>query len=54
LIYPACVITVSVIGGAIDFLSYTVLGIEKTFLSAEDIFKLGLIRQNIHILGVNN
>jgi hypothetical protein len=52
-LYIACAITVSIIGGVIDFLSYTVFGMEKTFFSAEDTFKLGLIRQNIHILGVN-
>ena len=53
LLYIVCSIAVSVIGGIIDFIYYTKLSNTKHGFSAEDAFKLGLLRSGIPTLAMN-
>ena len=46
LLYIAACIAISVLGGTIDFLYHSVWLKPKSYFSAEDTFKIGLLRQN--------
>ncbi|MDR2964699.1 MAG: hypothetical protein LBU88_02870 [Treponema sp.] len=50
-LYIICAITISVLGGVIDYVSQVFLG--KHYFSVEDNFKLSLIMNNLPILAVN-
>jgi len=52
-LYIVCCIAISILGGAIDFFYYTVLANSKLYFSAEDTFKIGLLRSDIPILVMN-
>jgi hypothetical protein len=51
LLYITCAITISVLGGVIDYVSQVFLG--KHYYSVEDNFKLSLIMNNLPVLAVN-
>ncbi|MDR3019482.1 MAG: hypothetical protein LBU66_01095 [Treponema sp.] len=51
LLYITCAISISVLGGVIDYVSQVFLG--KHYFSVEDTFKLSLIMNNLPILAVN-
>jgi len=53
LLFIAASLAVSVLGGIIDFITYNVLSNSKTFFSAEDAFKIGFLKSNIHPLAIN-
>jgi hypothetical protein len=53
LLYIAASLAVSILGGIIDFITYNVLSNSKIFFSAEDAFKIGFLKSNIHPLAVN-
>ena len=53
LLYIACALTASVLGGLIDYVYHTVLGVEKFYFSASDTFKIGFLRGGIPVLAVN-
>jgi hypothetical protein len=53
LLYIVCSIAISVIGGIIDLIYYTGLSNTKHGFSAEDAFKLGLLRSGIPTLAMN-
>ena len=53
LLYIVCCIAISVLGGVIDFFYYTVLVNPKLYFSAEDAFKIGLLRSGIPVLTMN-
>ena len=53
LLFIAASLAVSILGGIIDFITYNVLSNFKTFFSAEDAFKIGFLKSNIHPLAVN-
>ena len=53
LLYILCAITISVLGGIINYVSDVYLGIHLQYYSVEDSFKLGLIMNNLPILAVN-
>ena len=53
LLYILCAITISVLGGIINYVSDVYLGIHLQFYSVEDTFKLGLIMNNLPDLAVN-
>lgn len=53
LLYVLCAITVSVLGGVINFISQVLLEIPLNYYSVEDSFKLGLIKNNLSSLAVN-
>ena len=52
-LYIVCCIVISILGGLIDFFYYTVLANSKLYFSAEDTFKIGLLRSDIPILVMN-
>jgi hypothetical protein len=51
LLYIICAITISVLGGVIDYISQIFLG--KHYYSVEDNFKLSLIMNNFPVLAAN-
>ena len=53
LLYIVCALTASVLGGLIDYVYHTVLGVEKFYFSASDTFKIGFLRAGIPVLAVN-
>lgn len=53
LLYVLCAITVSVLGGLINFISQDFLDNPAKYYSVEDSFKLGLIKNNLSSLAVN-
>ncbi|GBU27839.1 hypothetical protein R84B8_01380 [Treponema sp. R8-4-B8] len=53
LLYIVCLITISVLGGLIDFLYYGIWRNPKPYLSTVDILKLGLSRSGIPTLAVD-
>ena len=53
LLYLLCAITISVLGGVINYVSDIFLNIHLKFFSVEDTFKLGLIMSNLPALAVN-
>ncbi|WP_461255426.1 hypothetical protein [Treponema sp. R80B11-R83G3] len=53
LLYIVCLITISVLGGLIDFLYYGIWHNPKPYLSTVDILKLGLSRSGIPTLAVD-
>jgi hypothetical protein len=53
ILYIICCFAISVLGGVIDFLYYTVLSNSKLYFSAEDVFKIGLLRSGIPVLAMD-
>jgi len=52
-LYIVCSLTISVLGGVIDYFHYTVLSNPKLSFSAEDIFKIGLLRSGMPVLAID-
>jgi energy-coupling factor transport system substrate-specific component len=52
ILYIVCSLTISVLGGVIDYFHYTVLSNSKLSFSAEDIFKINLLRRGIPVLAI--
>jgi hypothetical protein len=52
-LYIVCSLAISVLGGIIDFLFHGVGLIPKTYFSAEDAFKIGLLRSGIPLLAMD-
>jgi len=53
LIFVLCCLAVSVLGGLIDFLFYGLGSNPKLYYSAEDTFKIGLLRSGIPLLAMD-
>ncbi|MDR0312454.1 MAG: hypothetical protein LBI14_02530 [Treponema sp.] len=53
LLYIVCSVAVSVLGGIIEFIYYTVLPNQKLYFSAEDTLKIGLLESGIPPLAMN-
>jgi len=53
LLYIVCALALSVLGGLVDYVYHTVLGVEKLYFSASDTFKIGFLRGGIPVLAVN-
>jgi len=49
-LYIVCSLTISVLGGVIDYIHYTVFSNPKLSFSAEDTFKIGLLRSGLPVL----
>jgi len=49
-LYIACFLAISVLGGIIDFFFYGIWSNPKLYFSAEDAFKIGLLRSGIPLL----
>lgn len=52
-LYIVCSLTISVLGGVIDYFYYAVLSNSKLSFSAEDTFKIGLLRSGIPVLAID-
>jgi len=52
-LYIVCSLTISILGGVIDYFHYTVFSNSKLSFSAEDTFKIGLLRSNIPVLAMD-
>jgi len=52
-LYIVCSLTISVLGGVIDYLHYSVLSNSKRSFSAEDTFKISLLRSGIPVLAID-
>ena len=52
-LYIVCSLTISVLGGIIDYFHYTVLSNHKLSFSAEDAFKIGLLRSGMPVLAID-
>ena len=53
LLYIVCCISISILGGFIDFFYYSLMSNSKPYFSAEDTFKIGLLRSGIPVLTMN-
>jgi hypothetical protein len=53
ILYIICCFAVSVLGGVIDFFYYGILSNPKLYFSAEDVFKIGLLRSGIPVLAMD-
>jgi hypothetical protein len=53
ILYVAACIAVSVLGGIVDYVLYSVLGENKNYYSPDDTFKIGLLRSDPPIVVVN-
>jgi len=53
LLYIICLVSMSILGGAIDYVYYGILKNPKPYLSAEDVIKLGLLRSSLQTLVIN-
>ena len=53
LLYIAASLTVSVLGGLVDYIYFTVLPHSKDHISAEDVYKAGLLKSRIPIPVMN-
>jgi len=53
LLYIICCITISILGGLIDYFFYDLMSNTKQYFSAEDTFKIGFLRSGIHTLVIN-
>ncbi len=53
ILYIACCFAVSVLGGLIDFIYHNALSNPKLYFSAEDAFKIGLLRSGIPVLAMD-
>ena len=53
LLYIVACIAISVLGGLIDFVYHSVLSNPKQYFSAEDTFKIGLLRSSIPVLATD-
>jgi len=51
LLYILCAVTISVIGGAVDYITH--LFVERNYYSVDDLFKQGLFVSNMPVLAVN-
>ena len=52
-LYIICCISVSILGGIIDFFYYGTWLFPKPYFSAEDTFKIGLLQSDFHLLAIN-
>jgi len=52
-LYIACFLAISVLGGIIDFFFYGIWSNPKLYFSAEDAFKIGLLRSGIPLLAMD-
>jgi len=52
-LYIACALAISVLGGIIDFFFYGIWSNPKLYYSAEDAFKIGLLRSGISLLAMD-
>ena len=52
-LYIACFLAISVLGGMIDFFFYGIWSNPKLYFSAEDAFKIGLLRSGIPLLAMD-
>jgi len=52
-LYIACSLAVSVLGGIIDFFFYGILSNPKLYYTAEDAFKIGLLQSGIPLLAMD-
>jgi len=52
-LYVVCCLVISILGGLIDYVFYTLLPNAKQHFSAEDTYKIGLLQSDIHVLPVN-
>jgi hypothetical protein len=52
-LYIACFLAISVLGGMIDFFFYGIWSNPKLYFSAEDAFKIGLLRSDIPLLAMD-
>jgi hypothetical protein len=50
LLYVLCALAVSVLGGVIDFLYYGLLMAPKSYVSAEDMYKVSLMESNVMLV----
>jgi hypothetical protein len=53
LMYIICALAVSVIGGLVDLLYHDTFGNQKTYISAEDMYKSSLVKSEISLLVKN-
>ena len=53
MLYIVCCLAISVLGGSIDYIFYTLLPNSKLHFSAEDTYKFSLLQSDIHLLPVN-
>jgi len=53
ILYIVCCFAVSVLGGLIDFIYHAVLSNQKLNFTAEDAFKIGLLRSGIPVLAMD-
>jgi len=53
LLYIVCCLAISLLGGIIDFVYYGLMLNTKQYFSAEDTFKIGLLRSGIPVLAMN-
>ena len=51
LLYILCAVTISVIGGVVDYITH--LFVERNYYSVDDLFKQGLFMSNLPVLAVN-
>jgi len=51
LLYILCAVTISVIGGVVDYITH--LFVERNYYSADDLFKQGLFVSNMPVFAVN-
>jgi len=51
LLYILCAITISIIGGVVDYITH--LFVERNYYSVDDLFKQGLYMSNMPVLAVN-
>jgi len=51
LLYILCAVTISVIGGVVDYITH--LFVERNYYSVDDLFKQGLFMSNMPVLAVN-
>jgi len=52
-LYIVCSLAISVLGGVIEYIYYTILPNSKLYFTAEDAIKLGLLRNDIPALALN-
>ena len=52
-LYIALCISVSILGGLVDFVYHGIFSVEKFYFSPEDTIKISLLRGNIHTIAVN-
>ena len=53
ILYILCCLAISVLGGIIDFFFHGIWSNPKLYFSAEDTFKIGLLRNGIPVLAMD-